>query len=84
MDPLPSLAAIEAIAPFINEAVPPTPQLSWPLLNARTGCERWVKHENHPAIGSFKLRGAINYFARLLARAPGLRGVARHRRSVAA
>ena len=75
MDPLPTLAEIETIAPFINRVVPPTPQFSWPLLNARAGCELWVKHENHTAIGSFKLRGAVNYLSRQLAREPGLRGV---------
>ena len=75
MDPLPTLAEIETITPFINRAVPPTPQFSWPLLNARAGCELWVKHENHTAIGSFKLRGAVNYLSRQLAREPGLRGV---------
>jgi threonine dehydratase len=39
--------------------MPPTPQLSWPLLNARAGCEIWVKHENHTATGAFKIRGGI-------------------------
>jgi threonine dehydratase len=54
---------------------PPTPQFSWPLLNARAGCELWVKHENHTAIGSFKIRGAVNYVNRLVEREPGVRGV---------
>ena len=59
----------------INTVVPLTPQFSWPLLNARVGCELWVKHENHTAIGSFKIRGALNYLDQLVARAPHLRGV---------
>lgn len=75
MQALPALAEIKSAAPFINRVVPPTPQFSWPLLNARAGLELWVKHENHTAIGSFKLRGAINYLSRQLAREPGLRGV---------
>ncbi len=75
MDSLPTRAEIETVTPLINSAVPPTPQFSWPLLNARAGCELWVKHENHTAIGSFKIRGAVNYFARLLAREPSLPGV---------
>jgi threonine dehydratase len=75
MQPLPTLAEIESIAGFIDGAVPPTPQYSWPLLNARAGCEVWVKHENLTAIGSFKVRGALNYFARQREREPGLRGV---------
>jgi threonine dehydratase len=70
-----TLAEIESIAAEINAVVPPTPQFSWPLLNARLGCELWVKHENHTAIGSFKIRGALNFINQLLARAPETRGV---------
>jgi len=76
MDPLPTLDEIESITPQINAVVPPTPQISWPLLNARAGCELWVKHENHTEIGSFKIRGALNYINRLVAREPQTRGVA--------
>ena len=75
MQPLPSLAEIEAIAAGIDAVVPPTPQFSWPLLNSRAGCELWVKHENHTAIGSYKVRGALHYFGRLVAREPGVRGI---------
>ncbi len=55
--------------------VPPTPQFTWPLLNERAGTEVWVKHENHTAIGSFKIRGALHYLNRLVACEPGLPGV---------
>src|SRR5262245_22744420 len=72
---LPSRAEIEALASSINAVVPPTPQYSWPLLNARTGCELWVKHENHTPIGAFKIRGALAYLARLRERERGLHGV---------
>jgi threonine dehydratase len=72
---LPTRSEIEAIAPGIDAVVPPTPQYTWPLLNERAGCELWVKHENHTAIGSFKIRGAVNYVERLVAREPGTRGV---------
>jgi|CZKI01.1.fsa_nt_gi threonine dehydratase len=75
MGHLPTRAEIEAIAAGIDAVVPPTPQFSWPLLNARAGCELWVKHENHTAIGSFKIRGALNYVSRLVAREPGVRGI---------
>jgi threonine dehydratase len=34
-----------------------------------------VKHENHTEIGAFKIRGALNYINRLVAREPGVRGV---------
>jgi threonine dehydratase len=75
MTPLPTLAEIEAAAAIVRPVVPATPQFSWPLLNARAGCELWVKHENHTPLGAFKVRGGLVYFKRLLEREPGVRGV---------
>jgi threonine dehydratase len=75
MHALATLAEIESIVSEINAVVPATPQFSWPLLNARVGCELWIKHENHTAIGSFKIRGALNYINRLVAREPSVKGV---------
>jgi threonine dehydratase len=75
MPSLPSLAEIEGIGPEINAIVPETPAFSWPLLNERVGAHLWVKHENHTAIGSFKIRGALAYMSRLLARNPSVSGV---------
>jgi threonine dehydratase len=75
MHSLPTLLEIESIAAEIDAVVPTTPQYSWPLLNARAGCELWVKHENHTAIGSFKIRGALNYINQLVAREPETRGI---------
>jgi threonine dehydratase len=75
MHMLPTLEEIESIAAGINAVVPKTPQFSWPLLNSRAGCELWVKHENHTAIGSFKIRGALNYINQLVSREPRVRGV---------
>ena len=48
--------------------MPPTAQYAWPLLARRTGCEVWVKHENHTPIGAFKVRGGLVYMDRLNAR----------------
>ncbi|HEY1764416.1 MAG TPA: threonine dehydratase [Opitutaceae bacterium] len=72
---LPTRQEIELVAAEIDSVIPPTPQYSWPLLNARAGCELWVKHENHTAIGSFKIRGAVCYIRRLTERAPRSPGV---------
>ena len=47
--------------------VPPTPARRWPLLEEATGTETWVKHENHNPTGAFKVRGGVNFVARLLA-----------------
>ena len=55
--------------------MPPTPQYSWPLLNARTDSELWVKHENHSPVGAFKLRGAAVYMDWLKRSQPSVSGV---------
>ncbi len=44
---------------IVYDAMPPTPQYAWPLLARETGCECWVKHENHTPIGAFKVRGGL-------------------------
>ncbi len=72
---LPSLKEIESAAPAVDSVVPPTPAFEWPLLSARVGGPLWVKHENHTAIGAFKIRGALVYAARVLSREPGVRGL---------
>ena len=70
-----SLSEIEAAAEIVHGAMPPTPQYAWPLLASRTGCECWVKHENHTPTGAFKVRGGLVYLERLKHRAPEARGV---------
>jgi threonine dehydratase len=70
-----SLSEIENAAAIVYAAMPPTPQYAWPLLAKRTGCEVWVKHENHTPIGAFKVRGGLVYMDRLKRREPGLKGV---------
>ncbi|MHA1597489.1 MAG: threonine dehydratase [Alphaproteobacteria bacterium] len=52
-----------------------TPQYAWPLLAERCGCEVWVKHENHTPIGAFKVRGGLNYLARLKEEQPCITSV---------
>ena len=60
---------------IVREAMPPTPQQRWPLLDQRLGAQAWVKHENHTAVGAFKLRGGLVYFDALRQRVPGCRAV---------
>lgn len=55
------LRGLEEAAKLIYGIMPPTPQYSWPLLSTRTGCEVWVKHENHTPTGAFKVRGGLVY-----------------------
>lgn len=71
-----SLSEIENAAAIVYAAMPPTAQYAWPLLARRTGCEVWVKHENHTPIGAFKVRGGLVYMDRLKRREPRLKGVA--------
>ena len=52
-------ADLEMARSIVYAAMPPTPQYVWPLLAAATGCEAWVKHENHTPIGAFKVRGGL-------------------------
>jgi threonine dehydratase len=75
MSALPSLADLEAAARTVYAAVPPTAQYAWPLLARRTGCEVWVKHENHTPIGAFKVRGGLVYMERLKRERPDVKGV---------
>lgn len=53
--------ARERIAPHIR----PSPLMRHPLLDAASGLEVWVKHENHNPTGAFKVRGGLNLIASL-------------------
>lgn len=70
-----TLDDLEAAARLVHRAFPPTPQIAWPLLAARTGAEVWVKHENHTPTGAFKLRGGLVYMERLKRERPDVKGV---------
>ncbi|HEY9344363.1 MAG TPA: threonine dehydratase [Inquilinus sp.] len=69
------LIALEDAARLVHAAMPPTPQFAWPLLAARTGCEVWVKHENHTPIGAYKARNGIVFIDALRRRRPEVRGI---------
>ena len=67
---LPTLAQFQEAAAFVHETLDPTPQIAWPLLAERTGCQVWVKHENHTPIGAFKVRGGLVFMDDLRRRGP--------------
>ena len=69
------LTALEDAARLVHATMPPTPQFAWPLLAARTGCEVWVKHENHTPIGAYKARNGIVFIDGLRRRRPEIRGI---------
>ena len=54
--------ALETAARIVYQAMNPTPQQRWPLLDGRVGTAVWVKHENHTPVGAFKVRGGLVYF----------------------
>jgi threonine dehydratase len=72
---LPTLDQIREAQELVYRYMPPTPQYSWPLINARIGAEAWIKHENHTPIGAFKLRGALVYANWLKQTQPDLAGI---------
>jgi threonine dehydratase len=55
------LAARKRIAPYLS----PTPLYRYPTLDALTGAQLRVKHENHLPVGAFKVRGGVNLISQL-------------------
>jgi threonine dehydratase len=60
-----SLENIRKAQDTIAELLPKTPLLRHPVLVEELGVELAVKHENHLPTGAFKIRGGMNYMARL-------------------
>lgn len=50
-----------AACALVYAHMPATPQYAWPMLALETGCETWVKHENHGPTGAFKARGGVTF-----------------------
>lgn len=68
-------AELDAASRLVHAHFGPTPQYSWPLLADHTGCDIWVKHENHTPIGAFKVRGGLVYLDWLKRSQPEVKGV---------
>ena len=64
MEPV-TLADIESAKPIVYRTLQPTPLLRHPVLNAETGLDIHVKHENHNPTGAFKVRGGLNLVGQL-------------------
>lgn len=75
MSALPSLGEIEAAQRLIRPHIRETPTYRWPLLEQHTGCELWLKHENHTPVGAFKIRGGLVYMDELKRADPDVNGV---------
>ncbi len=61
----PTLKDVYAARPRVYRALTPTPLLRHPLLDAETGLDIYVKHENHNPTGAFKVRGGLNLISSL-------------------
>ena len=70
-----TLSELETGAAIVYDAMVPTPQQRWPLLDARCGATVWVKHENHTPVGAFKVRGGLVYFDHLKRDGTAVKGV---------
>ncbi|HEY9079017.1 threonine dehydratase [Magnetovibrio sp.] len=70
-----TIVELEATRAIVYRHMSPTPAYTWPLLSQRTGCEVWVKHENHTPVGAFKVRGGLVYLSGLKATQPDIKGV---------
>ena len=70
-----TLDELEIALRLIRDTQGPTAQYAWPLLAKRLGCEVWVKHENHTAIGAFKMRGGLVFMDGLKRSGAAINGV---------
>jgi threonine dehydratase len=59
------LADVQTARTVVYRTLKRTPLLVHPLLNAKTGLNLFVKHENHNPTGAFKVRGGLNLIANL-------------------
>jgi threonine dehydratase len=60
-----TLNDVHAARTVVSRTLRPTALLRHPLLNAKTGLDIYVKHENHNPTGAFKVRGGLNLIASL-------------------
>jgi threonine dehydratase len=60
-----TLADVYAARQIVYRTLRPTPLLRHALLNAETGLDICVKHENHNPTTAFKIRGGLNLVGRL-------------------
>ncbi|MBM7068199.1 threonine dehydratase [Actibacterium sp. 188UL27-1] len=67
--------ALQTATAFVHTRMTPTPQYAWPTLQARTGAQVWVKHENHTPTGAFKVRGALTFMDWLVRTQPKTPGI---------
>jgi threonine dehydratase len=62
-----SLQDVLAARRIVSRTLRPTPLLQHAVLNAETGLDIYVKHENHNPTSAFKVRGGLNLIGSLTA-----------------
>jgi threonine dehydratase len=62
---MPTLGDVYAARANVYRHLKPTPLYRYSSLNDATGCNLYVKHENHQPVGAFKVRGGLNLAAGL-------------------
>jgi len=70
-----TLEDVDAARARVSTLLPQTPTIRWPMLEQATGTPTWVKHENHTPTGAFKVRGGVNFLARLRREQPDCPGL---------
>lgn len=58
---IPTIKDVELAQKAIKGHINTTPLIHYPSLDKKIGAEIWVKHENFQILGSFKVRGGLNY-----------------------
>jgi threonine dehydratase len=73
---LPTISDVLRARQVVAAELPPTPMWSYPALNATTGADVLIKHENVQPTGAFKIRGGLYLLASMPAaeRARGIVG----------
>ncbi len=83
----PTLRDVLRAQSVIRRYLPPTPLINYPALDAATGLNLFLKHENHQPTGAFKVRGGVYLISRLPAeerqRGVSAASTGNHGRSVA-
>ena len=61
-----TLPELKQAADVVHQVIQPTALYNWPQLCKSTGCDIWVKHENHTPTTAFKVRGGVHLINQLL------------------
>ena len=58
---IPTIENVKSAKDAIKKYINITPLINYPILDKILDAEVWIKHENFQILGSFKVRGGLNY-----------------------